>query len=137
MTSIASSTVLALSLSSFCLSSACHNATIAVRNDSNRICYTYDNALKACDQSVQSCQTSTLGFVPVDAAFVDGHLVFITPTTLYRCDAQGQSCSSGIPLKLTNATSVSGGSSGQVAVVSKSGAIALCDMSSCTTATPH
>jgi hypothetical protein len=110
----------------------CHSASVAVHPVTNRVYYTFEQSLHSCDQAGAQCKDSSLGFKPVDAAFTDSGLVFLTEDAIYRCDKDGQNCGPAIKLKLDKrAAGIYGGTGGQVVVVSSGGQLNLCGPVSC------
>ena len=106
-------------------------ASVAVNPLSGRVFVTHDESLRVCDQAAQNCTTQKLTEKPVSAAVgPDGGLVFLTASSIYRCDDAGQSCRE-TRLPIDDAVGVAVAASGMVIAVSASGDVAVCDNAGC------
>jgi hypothetical protein len=106
-------------------------ASVAVNPVSGRVFVTHEGSLWACDQAAQNCTTQKLTQKPVSAAVgPDGGLVFLTASSIYRCDDVGQSCRE-TRLPIDNAVGVAVAASGAIIAVSASGDVAVCDNAGC------
>lgn len=113
-------------------------AAVTVNPETGKVFVSRDNKLYACDQSVEGCVPSTLGFKPLDAA-VDpaGGIVMIDGSILYRCNEVGQACGeTRLPKKIGKAVGVSVAETGQVVVVGTK-QVAVCQDSGCTPKLPE
>lgn len=106
-------------------------ASVAVNPISGRVFVTHEGSLRVCDQAAQNCTAQRLTQKPVSAAVgPDGGLVFLTASSIYRCDDAGQSCRE-TRLPIDNAVGVAVAASGVVIAVSASGDVAVCDNAGC------
>jgi DNA-binding beta-propeller fold protein YncE len=106
-------------------------ASVAVNPVSGRVFVTHDDSLQVCDQAAQNCTKQRLTQKPVSAAVgPDGGLVFLTASSIYRCDETGQACRE-TRLPMNDAVSVAVAASGAVIAVSASGDVAVCDNAGC------
>ena len=106
-------------------------ASVAVNPISGNVYVTHEDSLEACDQTARNCQLQRLTFKPISAAIgPDGGLVFLTSSSIFRCDDAGQNCREA-KLPIGDAVGVGVSASGQIVAVSKKGVVAVCDNAGC------
>lgn len=135
MTSILRPALLLAFLVSFATAAtACgapQRASVAVNPISGNVFISHGSDLRSCDQTAQSCTSQKLAMKPTSAVVgSNGGLVFLTPSAIYRCDDAGQGCAE-TRLPISDAVALGAAPSGLIVVVSRSGAVALCDNAGC------
>ncbi|MFV8754634.1 hypothetical protein ACNOYE_29155 [Nannocystaceae bacterium ST9] len=107
-------------------------STVAVNPVSGRVFSTAGSTLWSCDAAGENCTQGVVVAAPEDTAITpDSRLVFISGSSVYVCNDEGQAC---IPVELPakmKATGLSVAPSGEIFVVDSKGKLASCTETKC------